>query len=496
MEPYDSGDIIWFPLVLSVGINLAAAAGAGAACRGRSVDVALAAAVGPRGRRKDSEGGGAHTDPGPAAVPGRRGKGTGRRGRRGRGAGVPAMALAALLELSLVPSGLGLAHTNIHGSSGGATAQSAASAPPLALPPLLPRWSGNQPCGEGCAAATPANGFDPLPSGNVTHTTVYRAGPAHGTYSHGAIPYYWGGLYMVSWASAPMDEGVAERSVVAVSADLVQWAAPVELFPNRSAAAADGDPAQGTNNENFWETPPQRGGGGGGGGGSGAAAAADQTGTRLYAFASLIVTDDPSLPGNGGRLRQYLLGRRLTTVAAAAGGGGGGSTPAPKLAAGPIFWASVVRTKPLSFCCASTVFLPKTVPFRAVCLSQAPPPDLLGYPLYSQVPEPTTRADIQLYLSSIVSEFVPGEARFNRGALDERSIYRLPGPGPPRLVQLVRSDNGSLCPPAMRAATNCSACAPAVAKSCLLASTCTVAGTTSGTAPGRAAAAVRQRSCF
>ena len=281
-----------------------------------------------------------------------------------------------------------------------------------ALP--LPSWSGNQPCGAECGAERPANGFTPLP-GPVTHQYVYRATPRHGTYSHGAIPYFHSGTYFVSWAGAPIDEGVQERALCAYSADLTAWSEPVTLFPNVSTAA-DFDPVQGTNNENFWETP----------GGSAA------TPSRLYAFGSIIVDDDPALPRQKGSLIQFLLGRRLEVTDG-------------KLSLGPIFWAT-----------------------------DAPPPDLLGYPLHSEVEgDRFARADMALYLGSLLSEFVPGEAQYNH-ELSERSLYTVPNTSPPQLVQLVRMDsNDTVCPLVTRAAT-CSACGGNVSKSCMLASTCTL----------------------
>eukprot|EP01051_Picozoa_sp_SAG22_P011773 SAG22_NODE_1162_length_5301_cov_1.628604_7_plen_185_part_00 len=45
----------------------------------------------------------------------------------------------------------------------------------------------------------------------------------------------------------------------------------------------------------------------------------------------------------------------------------------PKLRWGRLSVLLQVRTKALPFCCASTVFLSKTVPFRAVCLSGSAP---------------------------------------------------------------------------------------------------------------------------
>eukprot|EP01046_Picozoa_sp_COSAG06_P015824 COSAG06_NODE_1027_length_11028_cov_3.385031_4_plen_239_part_00 len=74
----------------------------------------------------------------------------------------------------------------------------------------LPRWQGPLPCGSGCAASTPANGFTPLPAANVSHHYVYRASNATGgggTYAHGPMLYHFGGLYLVSWQGAPIDEG-------------------------------------------------------------------------------------------------------------------------------------------------------------------------------------------------------------------------------------------------------------------------------------------------
>ena len=221
----------------------------------------------------------------------------------------------------------------------------------------------------------------------------------------------------MSWAGAPIDEGVQERALCAYSADLTAWSEPVTLFPNVSTAA-DFDPVQGTNNENFWETP----------GGSAA------TPSRLYAFGSIIVDDDPALPRQKGSLIQFLLGRRLEVTDG-------------KLSLGPIFWAT-----------------------------DAPPPDLLGYPLHSEVEgDRFARADMALYLGSLLSEFVPGEAQYNH-ELSERSLYTVPNTSPPQLVQLVRMDsNDTVCPLVTRAAT-CSACGGNVSKSCMLASTCTLEG--------------------
>ena len=74
----------------------------------------------------------------------------------------------------------------------------------------LPRWHGPLPCGSGCTASNPANGFTPLPAANVSHHYVYRASNATGgggTYAHGPMLYYFGGLYVVSWQGAPIDEG-------------------------------------------------------------------------------------------------------------------------------------------------------------------------------------------------------------------------------------------------------------------------------------------------
>ena len=43
-----------------------------------------------------------------------------------------------------------------------------------------------------------------------------------------------------------------------------------------------------------------------------------------------------------------------------------------------------------------------------------------------------------LYLGSLLSEFVPGEAQYNHGELSERSLYTVPNTSPPQLVQLVK----------------------------------------------------------
>ena len=52
-----------------------------------------------------------------------------------------------------------------------------------------------------------------------------------------------------------------------------------------------------------------------------------------------------------------------------------------------------------------------------------------------------------LYLGSLLSEFVPGEAQYNHGELSERSLYTVPNTSPPQLVQLVRMDsNDTVCP--------------------------------------------------
>ena len=107
--------------------------------------------------------------------------------------------------------------------------------------------------------------------------------------------------------------------------------------------------------------------------------------------------------------------------------------------------------------------------------TNAPPPDLLGFARYNKDGgDPTVRSDMSVFLRGLVSEFV----RLPLAADDssERSVYRLPGPGPPKLMQLIRHDstNGSGCPAAMRSA-NCSSCS-GVAQSCLLASSCTLSG--------------------
>ena len=78
--------------------------------------------------------------------------------------------------------------------------------------------------------------------------------------------------------------------------------------------------------------------------------------------------------------------------------------------------------------------------------TDAPPADLLGFPTYMNVNVNVTgavsvRGDIGVFLRSLLSEYVALPLAADESS--ERSLYRLPGAGPPRLVQLIRHDSAT-----------------------------------------------------
>ena len=377
-----------------------------------------------------------------------------------------------------------------------------------------PSWSGQQPCDASCSVSKPGKGFQPIP--NTTYHTVYQADQQHGEYSLGPQPYYFDGLYLVSWYNSPLDEDKRQHIVFATSSLINETTAATKLFksPNLTCSNYSTSVLYGTGPElhacqtesfgqcctlcvetpgcrawdahlgktpkgahNCWlhandavNTPkPEHVSG---------RVPAPVTPRGLWSAPAELFPSvskagtlaEPWTEINGALYafaslgadlldpndnHNYLLARRVTP----AGGG--------KSLLGPIFWAT--RHPPAQFAHA--------------------------FPLYTSLSSDIGR-DIAQLLGSLLNEFVeihpPAEcAKLGVKGCDqsnERSVFYLPGST--RAVQLVRHENQQHCPALRADGLNCSgtfgpkAYPTKCPASCLIASTCNLAPSVgSGGAP-------------
>jgi len=115
--------------------------------------------------------------------------------------------------------------------------------PPPGPPPpppgrFTPRWTATVPD----KAKNSTFGYPLLAPTKAVHSYVYHASSAYGTYNHGPMVSFWGGVYWMEWYNGIAKEGVENRVLYATSKDAVTWTKPAVMFNTTGATGLENEP--------------------------------------------------------------------------------------------------------------------------------------------------------------------------------------------------------------------------------------------------------------